>query len=307
MGVPGEKERSMRTLVTAISLAILALGAVAARADDAETIAAINAAADALDHAFEQRDAKAIEALMTPDHVAVTPYYDGPQSAAEQIASLPELNYAQENLDEPKVMLLGPDAAIRTFTAELTGTFKGRPLPSPVFVTAIMVRSDGKWREKFYQVTRIPAERGGGRLGPCRDLVGTFLTTNTAEGGFRSRSLLTFDRGGLVLFTDSGEAGEGGYAPFSGGQGTWRCVTSAEAVEARAIVLDFTLPKAGEASAQIGRLDFQLTYKPETQRIEGTAILYLVPLKDEPLKVGTLGDGRAFKIEGERVDLPPLD
>jgi uncharacterized protein (TIGR02246 family) len=296
----------MRILVMAISLAILPLGSGLVRADDAGTIAAVNAAAEALDKAFEQQDAKAIAALMTPDHVAVTPYYDGPQSTAEQIASLPDLKYEQETLDEPKVTLLGPDAAIRTFSAELKGTYKGRPLPSPAFVTVLMVRQDGKWLEKFYQVTRIAGERMS-RRGACRELAGTYLTRNSAGGGFTSRSLLSFDRGGLVFFGDSGGGGELSYAPFSSGQGAWRCVTNGEATEARAIVLDFTFPKAGNGTAQIGRLDFQLVYKPETGGIEGTAILYFMPLESEPLKVQTLPAGREFKIDGERVDLPPLD
>jgi ketosteroid isomerase-like protein len=306
MAWSAKRSRSMQILVLAISLAILALGSVPTRADDAETIAAVNAAAEALDRAFEEQDAKAIAALMTPDHVAVTPYYDGPQSTAEQIASLPDLDYAQENLDEPKVTLLGPDAAMRTFSAGLKGTYKGRPIPSPVFVTAMMVRKDGKWLEKFYQVTRIAGERMG-RRGACRELAGTYLTRNSAKGGFTSRSLLSFDRGGLVFFGDSGGGGELSYAPFSSGQGAWQCVTNGEAIEARAIVLDFTFPKTGEADAEIGRLDFQLVYKPETRGIEGTAILYFMPLKSEPLKVETLREGREFKIDGERVDLPPLD
>jgi hypothetical protein len=48
-----------------------------------------------------------------------------------------------------KLDVLGPDAAMRTFTARLDGTYKGKPIPSPVFVTAIMVRQDGQWKERF--------------------------------------------------------------------------------------------------------------------------------------------------------------
>ena len=130
----------------------LSLPAFAAEND---AVAAVNAA-EALDKAFERQDAKAIGDLMTPDHIAVTPYYDLPQSAQEQIASLPDLKYEQTNLDEPKVTLLGSDAALRTFSAELKGTYKGKPIPSPAYVASILVRgADGKWREKFYQVTQI--------------------------------------------------------------------------------------------------------------------------------------------------------
>lgn len=293
----------MRFLFVAVSLLCLALEAVPARADDAETIAAVNAAADALDKAFEEQDAKAIAALMTPDHVAVTPYYEGPQSVAAQIASLPDLKYAQENLDEPKVTLLGPGAAIRTFSAELKGTYKGRPIPSPVFITAVMVRKDGTWLEQFYQVTRIAGERMR-RRGACRDLVGTYLTRNETEGGgLTSRSLLSFDRGGLVFFSDSGEGGEPDYAPFSAGQGAWNCVSEGDTAKARSVLLDFTFPKAGEAGARIGRLDLDLSYDSATKGIAVTGTLTLVPLDSDPLK-GEAGGGRQFKIEGTRVEAP---
>jgi hypothetical protein len=62
-----------------------------ALAGEAETIEAINASSNALDKAFEQNDKAAIKALMTPDHISVTPYYNGPQTTDDQIASLPEL------------------------------------------------------------------------------------------------------------------------------------------------------------------------------------------------------------------------
>jgi hypothetical protein len=52
-----------------------------------------------------------------------------------------------------KVSLLGDDAALRTFTADLKGSFKGKPLPAKVFATEILVKREGKWIERFYQVT----------------------------------------------------------------------------------------------------------------------------------------------------------
>ncbi len=92
--------------------------------------------------------------MMTADHIAVTPYYSAPQSVAEQIASLPELKYEQ-TIVGAVVDVLGPDAGMRTFTARFDGTYKGKPIPSPAFVAAIMVRQDGQWKERFYQVTAV--------------------------------------------------------------------------------------------------------------------------------------------------------
>jgi hypothetical protein len=96
----------MRSLAM-FSLVILTIAVASkALAGDAETIEAINASSNALDKAFEQNDKAAIKALMTPDHISVTPYYDGPQTTDDQIASLPELKWDQRIVSNVKVSLL---------------------------------------------------------------------------------------------------------------------------------------------------------------------------------------------------------
>jgi Domain of unknown function (DUF4440) len=138
---------ALRTTALLVLVLCLAAGLPQARAGEAETIAAINAAA-ALDNAFERQSAEEIKHIMTADHIAVTPYYGAPQSVAEQIASLPSSNTSRP-IGAVKVDVLGPDAAMRTFTARLEGTYKGKPTPSPTFVTAITMRQDGQWKERF--------------------------------------------------------------------------------------------------------------------------------------------------------------
>ena len=145
----------MRKLILSVLAFVLAAGIAGANAGEPATVAAINAAAAALDDAFERQSAEDIKRMMTADHIAVTPYYETPQTAAQQIASLPELKYKQTNTGEVKVVVLGPDAGMRTFTARLDGTYKGKMIPPDVFVTSIMVREDGQWREKLYQVTAL--------------------------------------------------------------------------------------------------------------------------------------------------------
>ena len=145
----------MRKLILSILAFVLAAGIAGANAGEPATVAAINAASAALDDAFERQSAEDIKRMMTADHIAVTPYYETPQTAAAQIASLPELKYKQTNTGEMKVVVLGPDAGMRNFTARLDGTYKGKAIPLDVFVTSIMVREDGQWREKFYQVTAL--------------------------------------------------------------------------------------------------------------------------------------------------------
>src|SRR5262245_25339726 len=109
----------------------------------------------ALDAAFERGDKNEIRRAMTSDHVSVTPYYDGPQQVDAQIASLGDLKFDQTVVDEPKVILLGPEAALRTFMAEYAGSFKGHAMPRRQFVTSVMVKRDGRWLERFYQATAL--------------------------------------------------------------------------------------------------------------------------------------------------------
>jgi ketosteroid isomerase-like protein len=145
----------VRKIILSVLAFALAAGIARANAGEPATVAAINAASAALDDAFERQTAEDIKRMMTADHIAVTPYYETPQTVAQQIASLPELKYKQTNTGDVKVVVLGPDAGMRTFTARLDGTYKGKTIPSDVFVTSIIVREDGQWREKFYQVTAL--------------------------------------------------------------------------------------------------------------------------------------------------------
>ena len=145
----------MRKLVAMLSLLVLiGLGALPADAADVDA-AAVNAAAKALDNAFVSGDPAEIKKLMTADHVSVTPYYDGPQTTDQQIASLPELKWTETIEGSVKVSALGPDAAMRNFISTLKGTFQGKKLPAKVYVTEILVKQDGAWVERFYQVTTL--------------------------------------------------------------------------------------------------------------------------------------------------------
>ncbi|MGE5259297.1 MAG: hypothetical protein ACM3MH_00305 [Actinomycetota bacterium] len=149
-----------------------------------------------------------------------------------------------------------------------------------------------------------PPNRAVAEAGACHDLVGTYLTKNFAKGAsggdFTSRSLIALSGSGQASFIDSGEGGEAGFGPFTDGRGSWRCI---EANKLHAVTLDFTTPTAEQPKADIGRLDFDLTYDPASKTIKGTATLRLVPLGSDPLAPGE-GAGRQFEISGQRVEAP---
>jgi len=303
----------MRIRTLFFSLAVLAASALAeARADDAETIAEVNKAAAAIDEAFEQQNIANIKKLMTPDHIAVTPYYPGPQSVDDQLASLPDLKFAQEIAGEVTVSLIGDDAALRTFKAKQRGSFRGRPLAKHVFVSQLMIKQDGAWVERFYQVTALMPHKHGDRLKSlrgCRFAIGTYLTKNQPKGesgdDFTSRSLLSLGIGHLALFTDSGEGGETGFAPFTDGRGSWYCQPGEDGkLRVKATTLDFTSPKAGEQAGGIGRLDFDLAFDDANKSVSGTATLYLLPLDGDPLDESARKDGREFEITGQSIGTP---
>jgi ketosteroid isomerase-like protein len=146
----------MRKLLTALSFLIFVSVAGCDRPNETASTEAVDNVVAELDEAYQTQDVDTIKARLAPDHVAVTPYYGAPYSAAEQIASLPDLKFKQTNLSEPKVVLLGPGVAMRTVTAKLEGTFKGKSISSPkVFITSIVVKEQGKWLERLYQVTQF--------------------------------------------------------------------------------------------------------------------------------------------------------
>ena len=145
----------MRRLLATISVLIcVAIGACSQESDVSE-IEAVDDVVGRLDEAFEARDTATIKALMTADHIAVTPYYAAALSVDEVLASLDDLTLTQTDLSEPEVVLLGPGVAMRTQTAKVEGSFKGRAFSDTVFATAVLVKRDGKWLEQFYQATHF--------------------------------------------------------------------------------------------------------------------------------------------------------
>ena len=145
-------------------------------------------------------------------------------------------------------------------------------------------------------------------LSKCFDAVGTHWTTNYAKderGKFMSRSLISLTNGGHAFFTDSGEAGEPGFGPFSDGRGAWRCVSNEKGVtRILATVLDFTFITPSTPKQQIARLDIDASFDAAAEKLSGTMTLYLVPLDGDPLKKVNLKEGATGTFEAQKVVVP---
>ena len=126
----------------------------ASLASAADPTKEVKAAADALNAAFETRDAKTIRALMTPDHLAVTPYA-GKQRVKDQIRTLPVLKYEKYSAGPMSMKVINDNCVLVTYALQLKGTYQGKPLPSKSLVASLWVKNGGKWQELHYQETPV--------------------------------------------------------------------------------------------------------------------------------------------------------
>jgi ketosteroid isomerase-like protein len=138
-----------------LAVLLVVLLAVPLRGDEAGEV---RKALEALNQAFEKRNADAIRALMTDDHVAVTSYYGGPQTRDEQLKGLLEQKLEEYRATDLKVRMLGKETALVTYELAQRGTYKGKALPARSFASAVWVWRGGKWLEAFYQETALPAK-----------------------------------------------------------------------------------------------------------------------------------------------------
>ena len=143
-----------------LALAALAAGAFTARVAAAAAAAdpALLAAIAQLNQAFETEDRAAIERLVTADHKAVGPIYPGAVGLAAQLARFPEVHYSATPVGGPSIEMLSPEVALVNAELAVEGSFRGQALPRRSYVTAIWVRVGGRWLQKLYQETALPAE-----------------------------------------------------------------------------------------------------------------------------------------------------
>ncbi|HET7716642.1 MAG TPA: hypothetical protein VFK86_13545 [Bauldia sp.] len=157
-------------------------------------------------------------------------------------------------------------------------------------------------------VGQARAQESGQPLAACAEAVGAYLSANhgkEAGNAFASRSLLSLSADGLVTFADSGQGGGEGFAPFTGGQGAWRCLASdAGSLRLSATILDFTLATPDWPNHRIGRLDIDATVEATKGTMNGTMTLLMAPFDGDPFTAAELVPDAAGPFDAVRIVAP---
>jgi len=104
--------------------------------------------------AWKARDGKFFQEFLSEDHVEVG--FNGRTSKASVVAGVasPLCVVKSYAVDRFELTLFEANTALLTYHAEQDTTCGGRPVPSPVWVSSLYVRRDGKWLNASYQQTQ---------------------------------------------------------------------------------------------------------------------------------------------------------
>lgn len=134
----------------------------------------------------------------------------------------------------------------------------------------------------------------------CRqNVTGAYLTTIfNPDGTIGSRGVITLTKDGNFFVIDSNQGGVTNvFNPFSSGQGAWKC-NSKTGVSARSIT--FAFPGSAGSTGSIARSDYQATFNPQTQTVQGTITLRFFSLNANPLLNNVPSVG-TFNFSGQQI------
>jgi hypothetical protein len=103
--------------------------------------------------AFRRKDADALKKLMAPDYMEVL--NTGTMSAEQSLAGMKDFEITDVTFADWKMMTVDKDAVILTYTANVKGTYQGKPIPEgPYHEASAYVSRNGEWLAIYYQETR---------------------------------------------------------------------------------------------------------------------------------------------------------
>ena len=112
------------------------------------------AAAKRLNRAYVKNDIPAIEQLTAANVITIMRDIQT-FSWADQLKVMPKLNTTSYKTRQTTARLLTDTVAQVSYTADVEGTFDGKPLTSPVRVLETWTKQDGKWKQSSYQETAL--------------------------------------------------------------------------------------------------------------------------------------------------------
>lgn len=134
--------------------AVLGSAAMAAPEDDAK---ALVQALGTLNDAYLKKDVDTIKRLTSEDLVVVSASGQR-ETREEQLKSLGDLKLGGYKTEAVRITHPAKDVAIVTFQSIVSGTFKGKALPTKMTVVTVWVQRGGQWLEIFYQATALEAK-----------------------------------------------------------------------------------------------------------------------------------------------------
>ena len=121
----------------------------------APTVDALMALENKAWEAYKNKDAKFFEGFLGDNMISGTG--EGTMSradAAKMIGGHTD-NVKSFTLSDPKVTPIGADAAVLTYKGVVDGTENGKPIPSPMTVATVFVRSGADWKAVYHEEVPI--------------------------------------------------------------------------------------------------------------------------------------------------------
>lgn len=103
--------------------------------------------------AWQARDAAFFDSFLSADHVEVGFGGPAPREAVLAVVGSPACRVESYSVDRFSATAIDADTVLLVYHAAQSTTCGGKPVPSPVWVSSLYARRDGRWRNVMYQQT----------------------------------------------------------------------------------------------------------------------------------------------------------
>ncbi len=101
---------------------------------------------------FKQKDEALFKKSLSPDYFGVTA--SGVSDTAASLTGMKDTDLTEATFSDWKMTTIDKDAVLLTYTANVKGTYKGKPIPNgPYYEASAYVNRNGEWVNVYYQET----------------------------------------------------------------------------------------------------------------------------------------------------------